>query len=349
MKKHYTVPFFIPHKGCPFSCVFCRQDKISGRAKAALPSMIKKTVLTRLKTIPKGAHVEIGFFGGSFTGLSFDRQGAYLKEAGKLKKAGKIHGIRLSTRPDFISQKVLDFLKKYDVDCIELGVQSASDPVLKASKRGSSLKDIKEASRLIIKNGFTLGHQIMVGLPKSTPKRELETAMLSIKMKASQIRIYPLVIIKNTELESMYRRGLYKPLSEKQAIKRCLSLLKLFEEKGIEIIRCGLHPSEGLLSGKDIVAGPFHQAFRQKVETEAFGNLFRAFFKSSENAYNIDTIFCSPLDIASVAGHKRINGNYLEKLTGKRNIIKASNELGPGEILIKYENNASKRLEKWGF
>lgn len=80
---------------------------------------------------------------------------------------------------------------------------------------------------------------MMVGLPESTALDEITTAKSLIKLKPKIVRIYPVLVIKNTELEDMYKKGDYIPLSINQAVERCKEVVKLFNDKNIEVIRIG--------------------------------------------------------------------------------------------------------------
>lgn len=343
--KHYTIPFFIPHEGCPFDCVFCSQKKISGRARSASYSDIPRTISRYLKTIPdKKARIEVAFFGGSFTGLPLNRQERYLKSVQPfiIKKA--IHGIRISTRPDFIDPDILKMMKKYHVRSIELGVQSLSDDVLAAAKRGHTASDVRKASELIIKNGFVLGHQLMVGLPKSTLAKEIKTAGMSIAMKATEARIYPVVVIRGTGLAAMYNKGSYAPLTEKQAIARSARLVAIFRKNRVSVLRCGLHPSPGLLTGDEIISGPFHQAFGQKVETYLYGEMFDNVFEKIKDPGSIRRILYNPTDGASVIGYDRVNAERIERLVNKRGIFKEERVVRKGSVIIEHINGRRKTL-----
>ena len=59
-----------------------------------------------------------------------------LKTAYPYVRNKEVSGIRISTRPDYISPEILDRLKQYGVSTIELGVQSMDDEVLRFSGRG---------------------------------------------------------------------------------------------------------------------------------------------------------------------------------------------------------------------
>src|SRR5699024_5627669 len=114
----------------------------------------------------------------------------------QFKKEGKIHGIRLSTRPDYIDRDILDLLKEYKVDTIELGVQSLDEEVLRQSYRGHNTSQVYEASELIKGYGFNLGLQMMVGLVGDTREKAIYTAKEFVKLDPYCVRIYPTLIIK---------------------------------------------------------------------------------------------------------------------------------------------------------
>lgn len=267
-KKHFTIPIFVPELACPNRCVFCNQHSISGCHQQPEPDEVREIILQHLKTIPeKDSHIEIGFFGGSFTGIEPELQALYLDVARSFLYAGRIHGIRLSTRPDYIDADALKLLKSYGVTTIELGAQSLDDEVLMLSGRGHTVRDVEKATALIREAGFKLGLQMMTGLPGDTPEKALETARRIVELGAVCTRIYPTLVIRGTELEKRWRAGVYSPQSLDEAVVLAARLLEIFREAGVEVIRVGLHPSEDLLVGNDLLAGPFHPNFRELAET----------------------------------------------------------------------------------
>jgi radical SAM superfamily enzyme len=266
--KHFTIPIFIPELACPNRCVFCNQHSISGFVKQPEPEEVREIILQHLKTIPeKDCHIEIGFFGGSFTGIEPALQEQYLSIAYEFLISGQIHGIRLSTRPDYINPEALSLLKRYGVTTIELGAQSLNDEVLLLSGRGHKVADVERASELILSSGFKLGLQMMTGLPGDTPQLSLQTARRIVELGASCTRIYPTLVIRGTELEQRWRSGEYQPQSLDEAVELAARLMDVFYYAGVEVIRVGLHPSEGLLDGSEMLAGPFHPSFRELVKT----------------------------------------------------------------------------------
>ena len=272
MKKEYIIPIFVPHLGCPNDCTFCNQKKISGQTKNVKAEDVKNTIEYYLNNFKDdNKYIEVAFFGGSFTGIDVDKQKELLSVAYEYIKNKKIDSIRISTRPDYINKEILKMLKSYGVKTIELGVQSTNDYILNKSKRGHTFEDVKKASKLIRKNGFILGHQMMVGLPESTRQDEINTAKDLIKLKPKIVRIYPVLVIKGTQLEKDYESGEYTPLTVEQAVETAKDLLVLFNKKKINVIRIGLQNTNEITDPNSkesqVVAGPYHPAFRQLVES----------------------------------------------------------------------------------
>ena len=220
MKKQYIIPIFVPHLGCPNDCIFCNQKSISGQKKHITKEEAKKIIDNYLKSINnEDAQIEVAFFGGSFTAIEKEKQEELLQVAYEYIKNGQVASIRISTRPDCINKEILKMLKKYKVKTIELGVQSANDYILKRANRGHTFEDVKKASKLIRWNGFKLGHQMMVGLPESTRIDEINTAKALVKLKPKMVRIYPVLVVKNTKLEKEYEKGEYESLPLVQAVE----------------------------------------------------------------------------------------------------------------------------------
>ena len=267
-KKHINIPIFIPHLGCPNDCAFCNQRSISGRTHFDI-SDVRRQIEEALSTAGE-RESEIAFFGGSFTGIDRALMVSLLEITEEYVRAGKVGSIRLSTRPDYINEEILDILGRYSVKTIELGIQSASDKVLVASKRGHTLSDTVKACKLIKERGFDLVGQMMIGLPMSDGDSEIETAKLICELGASEARIYPIVILKNTHLTKMVESGEYIPLTESELVGRSASVLEVFRNNGVKVLRIGLHSGTELNSGEEIACGYYHPAMGELVEGELY-------------------------------------------------------------------------------
>lgn len=341
MKKQYIIPIFVPHLGCPNNCTFCNQKTISGQTKELKPEDVRKTVEFYLKSFKdKDKYTEIAFFGGSFTGIEMEKQEALLKVAYEFIKEKKVDSIRVSTRPDYIDNERLKLLKKYGVKTIELGVQSTNNYILNRCKRNHTFEDVKKASKLIRRKGFILGHQMMIGLPESTEIDEMRTAKDLAKLKPKIMRIYPVLVLRGTELEEEYKKGVYSPLSVEQAVERCKELCYFFAKKKINVIRIGLQTTDTISNMEkndksEVVAGPYHESFRQLVEASINYDTMIKKIKSFNMKVKEVEITTGPDNINNVVGYKRENLNKLKEFYDVDSKVKQDLKLKNGKIEIK--------------
>ena len=346
MKKEYIIPIFVPHLGCPNNCTFCNQKKISGQTKMVTKQDVKDTIEYYLKNFKDDhKYVEVAFFGGSFTAIEKEKQEELLEAVQEYIHNKKVHSIRVSTRPDCIDKDILKRLKKYNVKTIELGVQSTNNYILSRCKRGHTVEDVKKASKLIRRYGFILGHQMMVGLPESTKQDEINTAKELIKLKPEIVRIYPVLVIKDTELAEEYQRGEYTPLTVGQAVERCKEIVDLFNRKKITVIRIGLQNTEEItdpsLKESSVVAGPYHPAFRQLVESSMWYDSIVNEIKKVNAKVKKVRIKANDKNVNNIIGHKKENITKLKEVYDVDVIIEKEDNIKPGkfelEVLESYE------------
>lgn len=335
--KRSNVAVFVPHIGCPNQCSFCNQIEITGCQKATTEQDVVAAAETALNSKGYSKDSEIAFFGGSFTGINPEYMRSLLKAAYQYVSKGLFKGIRISTRPDYINQEILDILKAYGVTSIELGAQSMCDDVLKANSRGHSAGDVEAASALIRKNGFSLGLQMMTGLYKSDDEKDRYTARRLADLKPDTMRIYPTLVLKNTELARLYLSNEYQPQTLESAVSLCAELLPFFDGKGIKVIRLGLHDSPSLKA--DLISGPYHPAFRELCESRIFLNrilseIENSAQKTDANAYKIEV---SPRFISKALGQKRSNIQRLKEHGINAQIVQNESLCGNGINIIPIE------------
>jgi len=297
------LPIFIPHLGCPYQCVYCQQNTIT---KSTQPSIEEiSEMVQQFCKYNHSSKKEIAFFGGTFTNLPFELQKEYLNSVNR--NADPLTGIRLSTRPDAINEKILDLCQSNNVQTIELGIQSLADSVLHKSKRGYTSNTVIQSCRMIKERHINLGIQLMPGLPGSNSKTISQTIDLTVKTKPDFIRIYPTIILKDTELENWYHSGKFFPLTLEKAIEITSLMISKFNKEGIAIIKVGLHSD---ISQEEIIAGPYHQSF---------GELVRAYDlkKRILNNFENKTLEISPYDISLFKG---FNSKMLNEIKSELNL-----------------------------
>ena len=326
-QKKKTIPIFVSHMGCPNDCAFCNQRTITGQCETVTPELAKKIIEDSLKTLPKHSSVEIGFFGGSFTGIEHSLQEKLLAVAHSYIQSGKVHAIRLSTRPDYISTEIVDMLKCYVVTTVELGAQSMRDDVLKLNLRGHTNEDTIRASEMIKDASISLGLQMMTGLLGDTYESAVETAREMIVLSPSCVRIYPTLVLKGTHLHTWYQQGLYAPQTLDEAVYLCAELKEMFDVSAIPVIRMGLMASDNIHPDKDVVAGPYHPSFGELVQSELY-------FRAIKKEINGDAkLAVHPKSISAFIGNKRKNIERFRKMGVSLQIVQ-SEKVSPGTFQI---------------
>jgi len=329
-KNYYIIPIFVPHEGCPHNCVFCNQDRITGAQDDVTAQTVRNTIKDYLETIQnKSATIEVSFFGGTFTGIREEKQRELLEVAKTFKDKKLIDKIRLSTRPDYINDYILTYLKEYGVNIIELGVQSLDEDVLKKAGRGHSAQDVANASKLIKEYGFVLGHQIMPGLPGDTFEKDIYTTKASLKMKPEICRIYPALVIKDTPMEKMYKCKEYVPYSLEEAVNISKVMYDMYRKNNVNVIRIGLQPTESINEGRDIISGPFHPSFRELVEGSLLVDIILENMKQEKNAL----IHINSKDLSKLYANKKLYFNKLKE-NNKLIMIEQDDKVERGHIKL---------------
>lgn len=323
-RKHANISVFVPHIGCPNRCSFCDQRSITGSHRAPTPQDVENAVeIARKSSGFDCANTEIAFFGGSFTAINRNYMLCLLEVASRYVEDGVVCGIRISTRPDAIDDEILSILKQHHVTAIELGAQSLDDNVLKMNNRGHTAKDVEKATAKIKQYGFSVGLQMMTGLYGDNDETSIKTAERIIMLKPDTVRIYPTIVLKNTDLAALYADKIYQPQTVESAVKLCTKLLNMFNNADIPVIRLGLHSIEQ----DSFVAGPWHPAFSELCISEIYLNIALDSLKE-KGSYNI---YVASSAISKMTGQKRNNLKLLSKM-GFECRVKADNSLGEYEI-----------------
>jgi radical SAM superfamily enzyme len=311
--RPFIIPIFLPHAGCPHRCVFCNQVSITGAAQgAAEANQISSRIheFLNYKT-PRRKPVQISFFGGNFLGLKIDEIQYLLALAAEFVHKEDVDSIRFSTRPDTVDREHLDAIADYPVATVELGVQSMIDPVLALARRGHTAADTVKAVERLKARHYSIGLQMMVGLPGDDESLSLKTARQIAGLQPNFVRIYPTVVVKNSRLARWYSNGTYTPLSLDATVTQVKNLYLYFKKHNIQIIRMGLQASAELADGSTVLAGPYHPSFGHMVYSEIFLDAACMALKTANPAGPNISIFVNPRRISTMRG---LNNSNVERM-----------------------------------
>lgn len=290
MMKTSIIPIFIPHIGCTYRCVFCNQWRITGHMGVPDGSIVARHIKEYTASAKEARRWEVAFYGGSFTAVPAALQEELLAPAHDALQEDRIQAIRCSTRPDCIDEEILIRLKRYGLSTVELGVQSMDDAVLVKAKRGHTARDVAVATELLREHGFTIGHQLMPGLPGEDWDSLRATTVAICRLQPDIARIYPVVVIADTELADMYQQGDYTPLSIHEGVLRAAYMKQAFVEAGIQCIRTGLQATKDLNDPDQVLAGAYAPAMGEMVDTRRYRTLL---FRLLDEAGGQDSVVIS--------------------------------------------------------
>jgi histone acetyltransferase (RNA polymerase elongator complex component) len=336
-EKPLIVPIFIPNQGCPHRCVFCDQEKITSQPVRPVNGQTVCDLLDQARrsgSFSRRAHREVAFYGGTFANLPEETMRELLGAAAPYLREGIFHSIRVSTRPDSLDGPKAAMLKSLGVYTVELGTQSMDDEVLRLTRRGHTAADTERTAELLKQQGFRTGIQLMPGLPGDSAEKFSATVRKVIRMKPGMVRLYPVVVIRGTELARWFESGRYQPLALEEAVRICAESCLRLEEAGIPVIRVGLMTSASLREKGQVLAGPWHESLGHLVRSEIYQRRIEAFLPGPDEVKRI-SIRVPSRDIALLRGHKNEGIRRIEERTRARiDEILADDSLPSGRITV---------------
>lgn len=329
------IPIFIPNQGCPHRCIFCRQETIASQGPIGfreVESVIETAV--RAPGFNPLRNPQVAFYGGTFTGLPENRMAELLDAVKPYIDRGTIKSIRISTRPDFIHEKHMEFLNHSGVSTVEIGAQSMDNRVLELSKRGHSAEDTIRSVRLLKKHGFRVGMQLMPGLPGDSELLFLETIDAVRDLHPDMARLYPALVIRGTALERQFLEGGYRPLSLDEALRQCEEGCVRLEGSGIPVIRMGILNSQSLAEKGEVVAGPWHASFGYLVRCRIYWRRVEPSLPRHGEAKEI-RLRVPRRELSLIRGYKNEGVRMIEDETGAEVIeIRPDDSLPSGKIKV---------------
>lgn len=296
---------------CPGNCLYCPTQKGVPKSyldnePAVLRAIANKydpynQVKSRLETLSVIGHptdkIDLIIIGGTwsylpkkyqewfirrcFDAANFPRKSASSprKSASSLRAVQKLNekaknriiGITIETRPDYINEKEIKWLRGLGVTRVELGVQSIYEDVLKLNNRGHGVKKIIDATRLLKDAGFKVCYHLMPNLPGSNPNRDLKMfkeIFSNPNFQPDMLKIYPCAVLKEAPLYKLWKNKKYKPYSDGE-LKNLLKKIKQEIPYYCRIQRLIRDiPSTSIVAGSKITN--LRQVIHQEMEKEGW-------------------------------------------------------------------------------
>lgn len=292
MTKPYPCPQSEPCIYCPGGPSQGVPQSYTGFEPAAMRGLQNKfnpylQVKSRIEQLMAIGHevdkIELIVMGGTFpaTPLEYqtwfiqrcldaitDRKSTGLYESKKNAETSRIRnvGITVETRPDWSKEEHVDVMLNMGVTRVELGIQNPNDLIYNLVGRTHTVQDVVEATRITKDSGLKIVYHLMLGLPGSSPKKDLETFQDIFKNPAfrpDMIKIYPCLVIKGTKIYEWYLRDKYKPYTNREAVNLIVEIKKIIP-RWVRIMRI-----QRDIPSPHIVAGVNRSNLRQLVQQKA--------------------------------------------------------------------------------
>lgn len=291
---------------CPGNCLYCPTEKNAPKSYLDKEPAVMRAIMcnydpylqtqVRLKALEATGHpidkVSIRIIGGTWSFYpkryqtnfikrlfqacnEYNRENNLKNDLYKLQEENeeaKVRIVELSveTRQDYITQQEILRLRKLGVTKVELGVQSIYDNVLKINRRGHAVETTIEATKLLKEAGFKVSYQVMPNLPGSSFQKDLEMfkkLFSSEDFMPDHLKIYPLAVLKEAPVYSLYKSKKFKPYDKEELVKLIKSIKQLIPywcriERVIRDI-----PSENIVEGGAKISN-LRQIIHQEMAAE---------------------------------------------------------------------------------
>ena len=265
-----VIAVMAPAFECPGKCLYCFRGPQAAQSYTGLEPAARRAIANkydpylmtrnRIEQLERNGHptekLEIIVMGGTFNFFPKEFQERFVKrifdacnevDARSLEEAHRINenaphriiGLTFETRPDWATIPELNWFLKLGATRIELGIQTIYDDVLELVRRGHRVKESIRATRDAKDLGYKVNYHIMPGLPGSSMKRDysiFKEIFFREDFRPDMLKIYPTLVIPGSELENLYKRGLFNPITTKQAVE-LLSRVKPLIPVWVRIMR----------------------------------------------------------------------------------------------------------------
>jgi len=153
------------------------------------------------------------------------------------------------------------------------------------------------------------------------------------------VRIYPTIVINHTKLAEMYYDGSYTALNIAAGVTRAGFLKLLFARNSIPVIRTGLQATEDLANSDVVLAGPYHPAFGEMVDSYLFYLLLIHCVENLGLGKNSSIIIHHhPRDTSKLRGLRNSNINKLSCIYNINHLTLKPDGQKLDELVLEYQN-----------
>jgi elongator complex protein 3 len=174
---------------------------------------------------------------------SIQKKLALLKEKGKKsleaehreneKSMIRCIGLTIETKPDCAKLVHSNEMLRLGCTRVELGVQSVYDDALTRINRGHTVQETIDSIKTLKDLGFKINYHMMLGLPLTDKKKDvdgLKRLFEDDNFKPEMLKLYPCMVMPGTALEKEWKKGLFRPITTKEAAERIVELKKIIPE-----------------------------------------------------------------------------------------------------------------------
>lgn len=209
-------------------CIFCSESgsgDFAGSRRLSIDEQIEEQLKLIENKFPSGKVIAyFQNFTNTYADIDYLRKIYY-----EALSHPRVIGLAIATRPDCLGENIIELLSEINNKYflwVELGLQTINEEVAKIINRQYSLKTYEEAAEKLKSRNIKFVTHIIIGLPGEKENDSLDTALFSEKCGTWGIKIHLLHIIKNTKLETLYKKNELKIQKKDEYVKKVVKILQ---------------------------------------------------------------------------------------------------------------------------
>ena len=211
------------------SCIYCNNKAFNLNVRRKIKKPVDQQIEEGIAHIQKRFELDkiIAYF-QAYTN-TYDSIDVLKRRYDIIRNYREIVSLAIGTRPDCIDTEKLDLIESYSDDYIvwvEYGLQSANDDTLRRISRGHNYQQFLDAIKMTESRNISICVHLILGLPGETHEDMMRTAEKLADLPINGIKLHNMCVVKDTDLEILYREGKYKPLTFEEYIQTATDFLE---------------------------------------------------------------------------------------------------------------------------